>query len=55
MEDLSKEYQRFVSDVSRDEIKFISILDAVKVSNKEEDKNEIIETPKVDTKNKEIK
>lgn len=30
MEDLSQEYQRFASDMSRDDIKFINIVDAIK-------------------------
>lgn len=36
MENLSNEYQRFASDMSRDDIKFISILDSIKPSKKEE-------------------
>lgn len=36
MEDLSNEYQRFASDVSRDDIKFISIFDSIKLDKKDD-------------------
>ena len=39
---LSNNYNKFGSDVSRNEIKFISILDSIKISSKEETKEELI-------------
>ena len=43
LEQLSKDYNKFNSDKVRDEIKFITIIDSVKTSQKEEDKQEIVE------------
>lgn len=42
IETLSNSYNKFGSEVSRDEIKFISILDSIKINSKEETKEEII-------------
>lgn len=53
MEILSNDYQNFASDTSRDEIKFISILDSIKISNKEKNNDEIIETTPIDVKKEE--
>ncbi|MBO4293771.1 MAG: hypothetical protein J5881_05240 [Clostridia bacterium] len=42
LEQLSKDYNKFNSDEARDEIKFISIIDSVKTSQKDEEKQEIV-------------
>lgn len=42
LETLSNKYNKFGSEISRDEIKFISILDSINISSKEEAKEEII-------------
>lgn len=42
METLSNNYNKFGSEVTRDDIKFINILDSIKISSKEESKEEII-------------
>ena len=42
LEKLSKDYNKFNSDEIRDEIKFITIIDSVKTSQKDEDKQEIV-------------
>ena len=42
LEKLSKDYNKFNSDEIRDEIKFITIIDSVKTSQKNEEKQEII-------------
>lgn len=53
LEDLSNSYNKFGSEISRDEIKFINIFDSIKTSSKEETKEEIIiNNEKVEEKNK---
>lgn len=42
LETLSNNYNKFGSEISRDEIKFICILDSIKISSKEKTKEEII-------------
>ena len=42
LEQLSKDYNKFNSDKEREEIKFITIIDSVKTSQKEEEKQEIV-------------
>ena len=40
--DITNNYNKFGSEISRDDIKFISILDSIKISSKEQTKEEII-------------
>jgi len=42
LEQLSKDYNKFNSDSARDEVKFISIIDSIKTSKKDEEKQEIV-------------
>ena len=42
VEQLSKDYNKFNSDKERDEVKFISIIDSIKTSQKDEEKQEIV-------------
>ena len=51
LEDLSNEYNKFNCDEVRENIKFITIIDSVKVSQKDKEKEEIV-IPENNSENK---
>lgn len=53
LEDLSLEYNKFGTDEERDGIKFITMLDSIKISAKEENNEEILELESKNNKNEE--